>query len=292
MKDPYETLGVPRSASADEIKKSYRRLAKQYHPDVNKNKGAEDRFKEVSQAYDVLGDTEKRKKFDQIGQWADQGGFDPSQAHRTYTWTSGAPGGGRPGGFDPGNIDFDLGDIFGDLMGQRGARRGRDIISNLEVDFMEAARGTKRRITMERGGRHEKLDVKIPAGVRSGAKIRLAGKGESGQGGTGDLIIRIDVKPHPEFWREDDDLCVEVPLSITQAALGHSIDVPTLDGQVSLKIPAGTSSGQKFRLKGKGFPPRDGSGAGDQLVLVKIVTPKNLSAKAKGLLKELAEELD
>lgn len=304
MKDPYEILGVPRSAEAGEIKKAYRRLARQYHPDVNKgDKGAEEKFKEVSQAYDVLGDAEKRKKYDQFGQWAQGGGFDPSQMHRSYTWT---------GGRGPGGVDFDLGDMFGDIFGMGGGKRrrgagggrapwmdeetevsqqGRDIHSAIEIEFMEAARGTTSAIAIDRNGRSEKLNVKIPTGVRSGTKIRLAGKGEEGPAGPGDLILRVDVKSHPDFWREDDDLYVEVPIGLTAAALGTEAHVPTLEGKISLKIPPGTSSGQKFRIKEKGFKRKVG-GHGDQYAVVKIEAPKNLSAKAKALLKELAEELD
>lgn len=290
-KDYYETLGVPRSASADEIKKVYRQLAKKHHPDVNKgNKSAEDKFKDISAAYEVLGDPDKRKQYDQFGQWSQQGGFDPRhQARRTWSWTSGGGEEGPP-------PDLDLGDIFGDLFGMSGRRseggrrserrsERRDLHSSLQIGFEEAVRGAERRLTLNRGGREEKIDVKIPAGVRDGGKIRLASKGEEG----GDLLIEIRVAPHPDFSRDGDDLCVEVPITITEAALGVSVKVPTLEGPVNLKIPAGTCSGQRLRLAGKGVVHLGHKGRGDQYVVVKIVAPKNVDEASKDLLRQFAE---
>lgn len=306
-KDYYDILGVSRSAPQDEIKKAYRRLAKQYHPDVNKgDKKAEEKFKEISQAYDILGDADKRKKYDQFGQWAEQGGFDPRhQAYRTYTWTSG-PGGGPGGG---GGIDFDLGDIFGDMfgfggVGKRGARGGggrarwqdfgreaeetKDLNAAIDIGFEEAIKGTTRRLALSRNGREERIDVKVPAGIKDGGRIRVAGKGEGG----GDLYIKVNVSSHPIFWREDDDLYVEVPITITEAVLGTVIKVPTLSdgGAVNLKVPPATSSGQKFRLKGKGAPHLGKSGQGDQYVVIKIVVPPHLDEESKAALRKIHEK--
>ncbi len=303
MKNPYEILGVAQSSSQDEIKKVYRRLAKKYHPDVNKgDKKAEEKFKDISQAYDVLGDPEKRKKYDQLGQWADQGNFDPRhQAYKTWNWTSGPPEGG-------GQADFDLGDLFGDIFGmaggmkggmggspgRRGGGRGRreepegqDLQASVDISFEEAIRGTPRRISLVRDGREEKIDVKIPAGIKDGGKIRLAGKGEKG----GDLYIKVNVSPHPRFWREDDDLYIEVPITVTEAVLGAKVRVPTLDGAVNLNIPAGTSSGQRFRLPGKGAPRLGKSDPGDQYILVKIVVPPHLDEKMRELFQEIDKKV-
>jgi len=301
-KDYYEILGVPRSATQEEIKKSYRRLAKQYHPDVNKgDKKAEEKFKEISQAYDILGDPDKRKKYDQFGQWAEQGGFDPrSQPYRTYTWTSGSP-----------SSDFDLGDIFGDMFGlggagRRGSRgraggarwenprreeeRGRDVTTSIEIGFEESVKGTTRRVSISRNGREERIDIKIPAGIKDGGKVRVAGKGENG----GDLYIKVNVSPHPLFWREDDDLYLEVSITFTEAILGTKIKVPTLSdgGAVHLKIPPATSSGQKFRLKGKGVPHLGRSGQGDQYVIIKIVIPPHLDEESKESIRKIHERLN
>lgn len=302
MKDLYEVLGVSRTSSADEIKKAYRQLAKKYHPDVNKeNKAAEDKFKEISAAYDVLGDPDKRKKYDQFGAMGEQAGFDPRhQAYRTWNWAAG-PGGPGSGGPASGGgaADFDLGDIFGDLFGMKsqrgrgGRRRGfeeqarsHDIESSMEIGFEEAIRGSERRLNISRGGREEKIDVKIPAGIKDGGKIRLAGKGEAG----GDLYIQIKVSPHPSFTRQDDDLIVEVPLTITEAVLGATVKVPTLEGSVNLKVPMGTSSGQKLRLAGKGAPHLGKKGQGDQYVVIKIVVPKEVDEASQDLLRQFAEK--
>jgi len=305
-KDLYEVLGVPRTSSHDEIKKAYRKLAKQFHPDVNKdNKKAEEKFKEVSQAYDVLGDEDKRKKYDQFGQWSEQDGFDPRhQAHRTYTWTS---GGAQRGGQGP---DFDVGDIFENIFGAgfgqtrqrpRASYRGegpfggmgggeepegRDIVSTIEIGFEDAFRGATRRLSITRGGHEEKIDVKIPSGIRDGGKIRLGGKGEGG----GDLYLQVKVAAHPQFRRDEDDLYVDVPISVTEAVLGATVKVPTLSGAVNLKIPSGTSSGQKFRLPGKGAPHLGKDTSGDQYAVIKIVVPPSLDEETKELFRKIHEK--
>ncbi|MBI2067308.1 MAG: J domain-containing protein [Deltaproteobacteria bacterium] len=297
-RDYYEILGVSRSSSPEEIKKSYRRLAKKYHPDVNKgDKSAEEKFKEISQAYDVIGDADKKKKYDQFGHFAESSGFDPGQAYRTWSWTGG-PGGGGRAGFDDfqRQSGFDLNDLFENFMGGvgrsgregRARRRGpepKDLHASIEIDFEEAIHGTERSIKIAREGGREQLKVKIPAGIRNGGKIRLVGKGEQG----GDLYIRINVLPHPDFWREDDDLYLELPISISEAGLGATIKVSPLDGAVNLKIPAGTSSGQKFRIPGKGAPHLGKSGTGDLYVLIKVVVPKHLDEESQELLRKFGE---
>ncbi len=296
-KDYYKTLGVPRTATQDELKKSYRKLAKQHHPDVNKgDKAAEEKFKEISQAYEVLGDAEKRKKYDQFGEWSEQGGFDPRQAHRTYSWASG------PG--SSGGMDFDLGDIFGDLFGgtrgsaagsgRRGGRTGgtraqpSDLQATTTISFEEAAHGATRRVSVERNGREEKIDVKIPAGIKDGGKIRLSGKG----GGGGDLYIQIHISPHQTFWREEDDIHIEMPISITEAVLGTSIRVPTLEGAVNLKIPPETSSGKRFRIPGKGIPHLGQSGKGDQYVVIKVMVPPHIDEESKDLFRKIHQKIN
>ncbi len=297
-KDLYKIIGVSRTSTPEEIKKAYRQLAKKYHPDVNKgNKEAEDKFKEISAAYDILGDADHRKKYDQFGDMGQQG-FDPrQQAYRQWSSTGGAGAGG------PGSAEFDLGDIFGDLFGmgkrtgrsRRGATgwydteqeagaRSSDVNATVEIGFIDAVKGTERRLTIDHGRRQEKIDVKIPAGIRDGGKIRVAGKGEQG----GDLYIQVKVAPHPQFWRENDDLYLEIPVTITEAALGATVRVPTLDAAVNLKIPAGTSSGQKMRLAGKGVVHLGEKGQGDQYVVIKIVVPPDLDETAKELLRQVA----
>jgi curved DNA-binding protein len=301
-KDLYDVLGVSRTSSPEEIKKTYRQLAKKFHPDVNKgDKKAEERFKEISQAYDILGDPEKKKKYDQFG--SEGGGFDPRhQAHRAYTWSAGGQGGN-------GGAEFDFGDIFenifGGSAGAGGARRSskrrasnpfeayedampsRDVNAELEIGFEDAVRGVTRRVSLQRNGREEKIDVKIPAGIRDGGKIRLGGKGESG----GDLYVQVRVAKHPQFWREEDDVYVDVPVSVTDAVLGGSVRVPTLDGDVTMKIPAGTSSGQKLRLKEKGAPHLGGQGRGDEYAVIKIVVPQNLDEETKELFRKIQAKI-
>ncbi|MFO1518991.1 MAG: DnaJ C-terminal domain-containing protein [bacterium] len=332
-KNYYETLGVSRDASDEEIKKAYRRLAKRYHPDVNKgDKKAEEKFKEISEAYEILSDKEKRKQFDMFGSYNPQAGggpgFDPSQwAGKSYYWS---PGGGPSGGGGAGAGGFsyedlsdlfkkggvggggaprggagfdDLGDIFGDIFGTKGAgtrggtrarpeysssTRGQDLYYTMEIDFLEAVKGTTSKISIHRDGKLEKVNVKIPAGVNNGSKIRLAGKGEPGvgKGKPGDLYIEIKVKPHRVFWREGADLFLDLPLSVGEAVLGATVRIPTLDGHADLKVPAGTPSGQKFRLKGKGVPNLESQQPGDLYAISKIEVPKQLDERSRQLIEE------
>jgi len=297
MKDFYQILGVPRNASDDDIKKAYRRLAKKYHPDVNKgNKEAEEKFKDISEAYNVLSDKKQRQQYDMFS-----GGF----------------GGARPGGFrweagQGGDVDFgDLGDLFSELFQMGGVKRGpyqrtrttrsrqpeavngQNTFADVDIDFNEAMEGTKRQINIKRGDKVEKLTVKIPAGVDNGSKVRVAGKGQSGFGGgkSGDLFLHIRVKPHKEFWREGDDLFIELPITIYQSVLGDTITVSTLSGDKHLKVKGGTESGQKFRIGGQGAPILGKKGKhGDLYVLIRIVPPKKVPAALKRTIEELAEE--
>jgi curved DNA-binding protein len=307
-KDYYKILGVDRNASEKEIKKAYRRLARQYHPDVNPgDKGAEERFKEINEAHEVLADSEKRRKYDQLGaswqQWQrtgrDPGGFDWSR------WSTRAPGGGRV------HVEYgDLGDLFGgggfsDFfeaifggVGRQGPqtwtstrqarpRRGQDYEQPVEITLEEAFSGTRR--VLEKDGR--RIEVRIPPGVKTGSKVRIAGEGASGLGGgaTGDLYLKVTVLPHKVFERKGDDLYCEASVDLYTAILGGEANVPTLEGTVSLKIPPETQGGRTFRLKGQGMPQlRHSKKRGDLYAKVKIVLPKDLSAKEKTLFRELA----
>ncbi len=306
LKDYYKVLGVGRAATDDEIKKAYRRLAKKYHPDVNKGeKDAEEKFKDISEAYNVLSDPEQRKKYDIMLQF---GGEGPAQGgYGGYRWEPGAQQGA---GFDFGNVD--LGDLFSELFEMGGVRRGayrqgggrraagpeapvngHDTYADVDIDFKEAIDGTERKISIRRGDKVEHLNVRVPPGVDNGSKVRVAGKGQPGFGGgsSGDLFLRIHVKPDPVFWREDTDVYTEVPITIYDAVLGATVEVPTLEGHARMKIPAGSPGGQKFRLAGKGAPQLGGKGKrGDQYVIVYVVPPKDLSSDAKKEFERLAEE--
>ncbi|MDX1386713.1 MAG: DnaJ C-terminal domain-containing protein [bacterium] len=323
-KDFYKVLGVARGASEDEIKKAYRRLAKKYHPDVNKgDKKAEEKFKDVSQAYDVLGDKKKREEYDMFGAAGVGAGFSGQGGgggpHYYYS-SQGGPG-GVPPGFDFSSFfgggrastggrsqqfnEEDFGRIFGDIFGAGGmggapgrgrARqqptRGADRYYTMEIDFMDACLGKTTKLSIPNGGKVSRINVKIPPGVDQGSKIRLAGKGEPapGKGNAGDLFIEVQVKPHPYFRREGDDIYLDVPISVNEAVGGASIEVPTLTGNINMKIPPGTQGGQKFRLKGKGVQHRKGSGHGDQYVVVQIKIPKDVDPDGKKLLDEFADK--
>jgi curved DNA-binding protein len=286
FRDYYEVLGVPRGAGDEEIRSAYRKLAREYHPDVNKDPGAEDRFKEVSEAYEVLRDPEKREKYERLGaNW--KAGED----------VSGASGFG--GGFGGGGAqEFGDGDGFSDFFesffgGRRGSpgfegfsMRGGDQEASLEVTLEEAARGGKRMISLADG---RDFEVQIPPGVRDGQKIRLAGQGGEGASGgpAGDLYLRVRIKRHPRFRREGDDLVVEIPVAPWEAALGATVPVPTLDGNAKVKVPAGSSSGRRLRLKGEGMPGPGGR-KGDLYASLRIVVPKKLEKRERELFEELA----
>ena len=281
--DPYKVLGVARDAPDEEIRRTYRKLAKQLHPDVNpaNRATAEEKFKKVSAAYDIIGDPEKRKQFDR-GE-IDANGEARRGFHRTHA--GGGPFGGRTGGGQPGE-DFGFGDIFSDLFG-RGrageaggpfAARGRDVRYTLEIDFLEAATGAKKRVTMPDGG---VLDLAVPEGVADGQTLRLKGKGSPGLRGSeaGDALVEIRVRPHAHFKRAGDDIALDLPITIDEAVLGAKIEVPTVSGRVQLTIPKGTSSGRVFRLKGKGVRNTTTGHTGDQLATVRIVLPDTIDEK-------------
>ncbi len=356
-RDYYEVLGVPRSASQDDIKKAFRRLARQYHPDVSKEPDAEERFKEINTAYEVLNDAEKRSLYDRYGHAGLSG--------------RGATGFGD---FGMGGIEDIFEEFFGGFTGgagrrsqRRGPRPGRDLSYQMTIEFEEAVFGVEKEIELSRQevcpdcrgsgaapgstpmrcpecngagevrtvrqtflgsmisvntcprcpGRGEvvsspcptcrgsgkahitrRLKVNVPPGVDQGTKIRIAGEGEPGElgGPNGNLYVVIDVRPHPFFKRRNDDILLDVSLNVAQAALGDTITVPTVDGDVELPIPPGTQTGESFRLRGKGFPRlrRDGTsaGRGDQWVIVQVAIPKNLTREQRKLFEELAKTLD
>lgn len=289
--DYYQTLGVSRKASDDELKKAYRKLSRENHPDVKPDdKAAAERFKQVQEAYSVLGDKEKRQKYDRFGHAAFQGGHG---------------GGGFPGGgqVDLGDLfgdGFDLGDLFGGGGGFRrgGGRRGprvqkgADVESSIEIPFTTAAEGGSYSLTVNASGTPEQLTIKIPPGVDTGSVIRLAGQGRPGMGGgpNGDLRVKIKVSPHPHFRREGPNLLVDVPISLTEAALGAKIDVPTIsEGLITVTVPPGSASSTKLRLRGKGILNQKSKERGDLFVVLRIVAPKQLDDRSKELLEELAE---
>jgi DnaJ-class molecular chaperone len=291
----YSVLGVPRDASAKDIKQAYRKLARKYHPDVNPgDPAAEQKFKEVSEAYAVLGNPENRKKYDHFGSQAFSGGFESA-----FDRDSGF------GGFHTGNLrDFfnsrggfaeSVGSIFEDFFGgaqQRphtASHRGQDREQTVEIRFEEAVRGTTISVQVPRlHGPVERLQVKIPAGVDTGSKIRLAGKGEAGKYGSpaGDLYIVTHVQPHPYFTRQGDDILCEVPVTLAEIMLGGKIEVPTIDGKTTMTIPAATQNGRLFRLRGKGIPHLKGGGQGDQYVKVQVVLPETLDESSRRLIAE------
>ena len=345
-RDYYEVLGIHKNASETEIKKAFRKLAIQFHPDKNPgDKEAEEKFKEASEAYEILSDPQKRAQYDQFGHAGVNSGFSSA--------------GGFSGGFGGSPFGDIFNDIFGDIFGatrQRGrGRRGDDLQYNLEISFEEAAFGVETKIEIpygkqcgECGGSgarpgtepktcptcrgagqvrfqqgffsvsktcnhcngegkvienpcqscrgtgmvrdHKTLSVKVPPGVETGTRLKLTGEGGQGLkgGSAGDLYVAISVKEHPIFVREENNVICEIPISFVQASLGCEIEVPTLDGKVSMKIPEGTQSGKVFRLRGKGIPVLQGYGRGDELVLIKVETPTNLNKRQRELLEEFA----
>lgn len=274
MKNPYEVLGVAASASAAEIQSAYRKLAKKLHPDLNPgDKSAEEKFKEVAAAYDLLGDTDKRKRFD-AGE-IDASGAERPPRQNYYRDYAGAET-SHPYADASGFADFmDSDDIFADLLRRsrqaQANRRGQDMHYRLTIDFSESVAGASKRITLPDGGT---LDVKIPAGLLSGQTLRLKGKGApgAGTGGPGDALIEVEVMPDPRFTREGDDITIELPVSLSEAVLGGRIRVPTATGAVTMAVPKGSNTGTVLRLKGKGAPRR-GGGFGDQFVKLKVVLP-------------------
>ena len=307
FKDYYAVLGVSESASAEEIKKAYRKLARKFHPDVSKEEDADTRFKEVGEAYEVLKDPEKREEYDQLRKYGarEDGSFQPPPG-----WQSGAGfggggytdadarqfsdffeeifGGGRRGGYSGG---------FGGGFRQSATMRGEDVHARLALFLEEAFNGCEKQVSYgvheadENGRiipRQKTLKVKIPAGMREGQHIRLKGQGAPGVGGgePGDLFIEVELAPHPHFAVEGRDVLVTVPVAPWEAALGATVTVPTVGSKVNVKVPKGSVSGRKLRLKGKGFP---GKHPGDQIVILQITMPEEHSPEAEKLYEELAE---
>ena len=316
-RDYYEVLGVPRQASDADIKKAFRKLAREYHPDVAKDKKrAEEKFKEINEAYEVLSDPAKRKKYDELGaNWKSGAEFRPPpgwgpSAGRRGSRGAGAGGDGRDFEFEFGGTGFS--DFFEQMFGSRarggagGARgfggpagfdhedfaeRGRDIEGDIMVTLEEAMRGSVRAVTVRHDSRAETCQVKIPAGVMAGQRLRVSGRGESGSGGgaSGDLYLRVRLARHPDFEVEDHNLVYEAELAPWEAVLGMSLSVPTLNGHVNIKIPPGTQNGGKLRVRGRGLPQRSG-GPGDLIVIVRIEVPVQVSETERKLWEQLARE--
>jgi len=299
-RDYYEVLGVGRSAGDDQIKTAYRKLARKFHPDVNKAADASTKFKEATEAYEVLSDAQKRKMYDQFGHAAPgYGGAGPApggRGTRAYQWT-GAPGEGSAVNFEDffsggqGFGGMSLDEILESLGGGRRTRRGgraayqprpSDMESEVTLDFLQAVNGATISIRLASDGQSQTINVKIPPGVGEGSRIRLRGKGQNG----GDLFIVTHVRDHPYFRREGDDIYVQVPVGITEAALGAKVDVPTLDGITTIVVPAGSSSSRRLRLREKGVRRPGDKGRGDQYVEIKIVSPPTVSAKGAELLRQ------
>lgn len=285
-RDPYQELGVSRTASADEIRKAFRKLAKQHHPDTNPgDKKAEEKFKQVSAAFDILGDADKRKKFD-LGQIDADG-------RETMRGFGGQPGNGpfNAGGFGRGGFhradegpEIDLSELFGGMFNQGGGRgpfggggagfssKGADVKARLDIDLEEAIKGGKKRVAFSDG---RTIDVTIPAGAQEGQTLRLKGQGGQGRGGPGDALIELAIKPHPIYRREGEALVMDLPISIPDAVLGGKVEAPTPDGNVMLNVPKGSNSGQTLRLKGRGMPDARGK-RGDLLARLVVTLPETV----------------
>ncbi len=311
FRDYYETLGVSKTASEEEIRSAFRKLARKYHPDVAKDKKtAEEKFKQINEAYEVLSDPEKRKKYDQLGaNWNQPGGFQPPPG-----WGQQQPGGGfyRYGGEDGGGVEFEFGgtgfsdffeaffgggrgrSAFGGGFGRRatGTERGSDVEADIMVTLEEALSGSKRAVSLRRSGSNktETYQVKIPRGVHEGQRIRLAGQGEAGAGGgkSGDLFLRVRLARHPDFTVEGSDLIHEIKIQPWQAVLGAELEVPTLEGKARMKVPPGTQGGQRFRLRGRGLPSATGA-RGDLYVVTQIQVPKKIAERERKIWTQLAE---
>jgi DnaJ-class molecular chaperone len=297
--DPYKELGIPRSASADEVRKAFRKLAKQHHPDTNPgDKGSEEKFKRVSAAFDIVGDVEKRAKFD-------KGEID-ADGRETFRGFGGGQGGGfrggPQGGFGSGqqgsSAQFegvDLNDILGGMFGGGGGRRGgfggfdqspppkgADVRGKIDIDLEDAINGAKKRISFSDG---RTIEVAVPKGATDGQTLRLKGQGQGGRGGAGDALIEISIKPHPLYRREGDALVMDLPVSVPDAVLGGKVTAPTPDGNVALTVPPGSNSGQTLRLKGRGMPDSKGK-RGDLLARIMVTLPE----EADETLSQIAEQ--
>jgi DnaJ-class molecular chaperone len=286
-RDYYDVLGVSRSASAEEIRKAYKKLARKAHPDANTaDPNAEQKFAEITEAWDVLGDEQKRRQYDQFGHAA-RGGS--------------GPGGNPFEGFGGTGATFSFEDLFGGAFSGGGARggrrrgpapqqRGSDVRADITVPFQVAVDGGEHSLTVQSGKSTERLTVKVPAGIEDGQTVRLGGQGQVGTAGgpNGDLLVTVHIAPHPWFRRDGNHLLVDVPVSPAEAALGARVDVPTLtDGMVVLTIPPGTSSGARLRLRGKGVRHAQSGDRGDQFVVIRIVVPKTVSDDERSLYEQL-----
>ncbi len=300
-RDYYEILGVNKNASDEEVKRAYRKLAMKYHPDRNPNKKeAEERFKEINEAYAVLSDKEKRKQYDTFGKEGFHQRFTQEDIFRGFEFddilSSLFGGRGRREFRYGGRGGFDFGDIFGRQGGFQGAARmpqkGEDVTYELTISLEEAASGAEKRISFRKDGKIEEVSVRIPRGIPSGKKLRLAGKGMGGINGgpPGDLYLQVSVNEHPIFTREGDDLVVEEEINFSEAVMGTTIEVPTLEGTKKVKVPPGTQSHTKLRLRGLGIPHFQREGRGDEYVKVIVKVPKKVSEKGRGLIQELAKE--
>ena len=318
FKDYYEILGVSRTASQKDIKKAYRKLARTYHPDVNKESGAEEKFKEVGEAHDVLKDPEKRAKYDQYGAaWkaVQEGRTPPGFEGARFDFGPGGFGGASFGEVEGFGSFYDVlehlfgaagrqahaggrrsagGMHFGGMGGHGWSAQGADQEARLRLTLEEAAQGGKRRITLAdpETGKGRTYAVTIPAGIRPRQRIRLARQGGKGVGGgqAGDLYLEVEIAPHSDFRLEGKDLHTALPVAPWEAALGRRVTMKTLDGTVRVKVPAGSSSGRKIRLRGKGFPASDG--AGDLYAEIRVVVPEKLSSEERELFEKLAEVSD
>ncbi|GMR23471.1 MAG: DnaJ C-terminal domain-containing protein [Acidobacteriota bacterium] len=310
-KDYYQVLGIAKNANEKDIKQAFRKLARKHHPDVNPgDRGAEEKFKEINEAHEVLSDPDKRRKYDQLGanwkQYEQQGrpgpgGFGGGGFNVEFESGGGGAFSDFFRTFFEGGVEFD--DVFGQAGGsyrgtRPGGRRGRgpqgfgqpppqpgrDVTAQIEVTLEEAFHGTVKRLTLD----GQSIDVRLKKGVKDGSKVRVAGKGERGAAGPGDLYLDVKMRAHHIYRREGDDLYVDVPVTVSEAALGAEIEVPTMAGKVGIKVPAGSQNGRLMRLKGKGMPKLKAKGHGDLFAKLMVVVPKKLSAREEELLKELA----
>ena len=310
--DFYQVLGVPRNADQDEIQRAYRKLARTYHPDVNSHPEAEDRFKDIAEAYDVLSDPQARRRYDAFGADFRQvpEDVDPDEWRRSRARAGAGAGAGQTrggfggggfgdggfsfGGGDVGGLDDLLGGIFGGRTGRRwGPIPGADQEAELELTVEEAYRGTRRTVSLASDGTRRSLEVTVPAGVTDGQRIRLAGQGGRGSDGArnGDLYLVVRIAPHPRYRLDGRDLHVELRIAPWEAALGTSVPVDTPAGEVKVKVPAGTSSGRRIRLRGRGLPNPKGK-AGDLFAEARIMVPPHLSRAERRLFEQLAAESD
>ncbi len=315
-KDYYKVLGVNKSASQDEIKKAYRKLARKYHPDANPNDPkAEEKFKDIGEAYEVLKDPQKRSRYDQLGanwkQYAGAGPGWPGGGGRTYTYDSGGKGfnfedlgGGFSDFFEmffgrgandrSSGFGSDFSSQFGRGTRTTGLQKGQDMQSSLSITLREAYSGTQRSLRLQKNGKIRTINVKIPGGIKDDGKIRVAGEGVASQAGgkSGDLYLIVKITPDNFFTRKEDDLYCEVPVTIKEAFYGSKIDIPTFNGKVIVKVPPKTQGGKTLRLKGKGMPKLKSSGFGDLYAKIKLVLPEKLTSEQKKHFDEFASSYD